>query len=79
MVAVSLLAGSEPVVHPISHFDMDTDEATQALTFSSRGWSIQSGRNASGCGSTFLDNLNYGTRMMTYLTCQRTLFGSGNG
>ena len=29
MVAVSLLAGSEPAVHPVFHFDMDTDDATQ--------------------------------------------------
>ena len=28
------------------------------MTSSSHGWSIQSGRNESGCGSTFLDNLN---------------------
>ena len=44
------------------------------LTFSTRGWSIQSGRNVSGCGSIFLDNLSYGTLMMKYLTCQRNTF-----
>ena len=29
MVIVSLLAGSEPVVRPIFHFDMHTDDPTQ--------------------------------------------------
>ena len=80
MVTVSLLAGSEPVARPVFHFDMDTDDATQtsARTDIHRGWSIQSGRVVNGCESIFLDNLSYGARMM-YLTCQRTLFGSGNG
>ena len=31
MVTVSLLAGSEPAVRPVFHFDMDTDDATQVL------------------------------------------------
>ena len=29
MVTVSLLAGSEPVVRPVFHFDMDTDDANR--------------------------------------------------
>ena len=29
MVTVSLLAGSEPVVRPVFHFDMNTDDATR--------------------------------------------------
>ena len=37
------------------------------LTFSTRGWSIQSGRVVNGFGSIFLHNLSYGTRMMKYL------------
>ena len=29
MVTVSLLAGSEPAVRPVSHFDMDIEDAKQ--------------------------------------------------
>ena len=32
MVTVFLPAGSEPVVRPVFHFDMDTDDATRTLT-----------------------------------------------
>ena len=31
--SIALLAGSEPVVHPIFHLDMDNDDATQARTW----------------------------------------------
>ena len=52
--SIALLAGLDTVVHPIFHL-MDIDDATQA-------------RALNGCGSTFLDNLNYGARMMTFLS-----------
>ena len=79
--SLALLAGSDTVVHPIFHLNMDIDDASQAralTAFSNHGWSIQSGRNESGCGSTLLCNLNYGARMMTHLSYQRTLFEFGN-
>ena len=82
VVAVSLLAGSEPVAHPLSHFDRDTDEETQTLaqTDIQQPWLEYSVWQECEWARIYipgpLDNLNYGTRMMMYLTCQRTLFGS---
>ena len=72
MVTVSLLDGSEPVVRPVFHFDMDTDDATQTSARTDVP-------HRSGSGSTLRDNLSYGTQMMKYLTCQTTRFGSGSG
>ena len=80
MVTVSLLAGSEPAVRPVFHFDMDTDDATQTLgRTDEHGSNIPSGKVRSGCGSTLQDNFNCGTQKRQYLTYQTTRFGSGNG